>query len=183
MSRFILDAKRSVLAIVDMQERLAAVMDKREAVYANCGHLVEAARLLDVPIIVAEQYPKGLGPTAEEIRTALPAYEPFDKMTFDGCKCDGFIEKLASLDRNQIILTGMEAHVCVLQTCLGLLNNEYNVHVVADAICSRKKSDFLCGRELMRDAGAVITCTETVLFQLLERSGTPEFKAIVKRIK
>ena len=82
-----------------------------------------------------------------------------------------------------MILTGMETHVCVLQTCLSLLKEGYFVHLVSDAVCSRKKDDYKTGCELMRDAGAVITCTETVLFQLMEKAGTPEFKAISKRIK
>ena len=80
-------------------------------------------------------------------------------------------------------MTGMETHVCVLQTCLSLLKEGYIVHLAGDAVCSRKKEDYLAGRELMRDAGAVVTCTETVLFQLLEKAGTPEFKALSKRIK
>ena len=92
-------------------------------------------------------------------------------------------KKITSLKRKQIILAGMETHVCVLQTCLSLLKKKYAVHLVSDAVCSRKKDDYLSGREMMRNASAVITCTESVLFQLLEKAGIPEFKTIVKRIK
>lgn len=183
MEKYILDKSKVLLVIVDIQERLVPAMDQREKVYANCQHLIEAAKLLAFPLVVTEQYPKGLGPTVHEIKDLLPHYEPIEKITFDCCRGDGFLEKISSLKKNQIILTGMETHVCVLQTCLSLLKEDYIVHLVSDAVCSRKHADYKTAREMMRDAGAVITCTETVLFQLLERAGTPEFKEISKRIK
>ncbi|MBI5409922.1 MAG: hydrolase [Nitrospirae bacterium] len=183
MDKFILDKNNSILVLVDIQKKLADVMSRRQEVTSNCLHLIEAAKLLNIPVVLTEQYPKGLGSTIDEIKEALPAYEPLKKVTFDCCGGDGFLEKINSPGRKHIILTGMEAHVCVLQTCLSLLKENYSVHLVSDAVCSRKKDDYLTGREFMRDAGAVITCTETVLFQLLERAGTPEFKAVVKRIK
>lgn len=183
MNKFILDKNNAVLVIIDIQEKLVAVMSERQKVTDNCLHLIEAAKLMNVPIIVTEQYPKGLGRTINEIKKALPHYEPLEKVTFDCCKGDGFLRMINSLNRKQIILTGMETHVCVLQTCLSLLKKKYSVHLVSDAVCSRKKDDYLTGREMMRDAGAVITCTETVLFQLLEKAGTPEFKVISGRIK
>ncbi len=151
--------------------------------YENTLHLIEAAKLLDIPVVVTEQYPRGLGSTVKEISEALPQYEPLEKLSFDCCKGDGFLEKITSLKRGHIILAGMETHVCVLQTCLSLLKEGYFPHLVSDAVCSRKKDDYLAGKELMRDAGAVITCTETVLFQLLEKAGGPEFKEISKRIR
>jgi nicotinamidase-related amidase len=183
MMKFQLQAKKSFLVVIDIQEKLVPAMKKRQAVYDNGGHLIEAAKLLDIPVILTEQYPKGLGPTVKEITKVLPEYSPLEKITFDCCGGDGFLEKVASLKRKQAIVTGMETHVCVLQTVLSLLKEGYSPHLVSDAVCSRKKDDFLTARELMRDAGAVITCTETVLFQLLEKAGTPEFKAISKRIK
>jgi nicotinamidase-related amidase len=183
MDRFFLNRNNSALIIVDIQDKLAVVMKQKEKVTNNCLHLVEAAKLLGIPIIVTEQYPQGLGQTIKEIKEALPSYSPLEKITFDCCRDESFAGKLVSLKRTHIILTGMETHVCVLQTCLSLLKDVYSVHLVSDAVCSRKKDDYLTGRELMRDAGAVITCTETVLFQLLEKAGTPEFKAIAKRIK
>jgi len=183
MDKFILNRNNAVLVIIDIQDRLAVVMDQKEKVTVNGLHLIEAAKLLNIPVVVTEQYPKGLGPTIHDIKEALPHYEPFEKVTFDCCRGDGFLEKIASLRKTHIILTGMETHVCVLQTCLGLLEKGYFVHLVSDAVCSRKKDDYLTGREMMRNSGAVVTCTETVLFQLLEKAGTPEFKMVVKRIK
>ncbi len=183
MDKFILNPKDAVLVVVDIQERLVPAMSKKEKVYTNSIHIIEAAKLLGIPIVVTEQYPKGLGPTVKEITERVPSYDPLEKTTFDCCKGPGFMEKMVSLGKKQIILTGMETHVCVLQTCLSLLKKDYIVHLVSDAVCSRNKGDYISAREMMRDAGAVVTCTETVLFQLLEKAGTPEFKAISKRIR
>jgi nicotinamidase-related amidase len=183
MDKFFLEKHDAVLVIVDIQEKLAAVMSEREKVVNNCLHLLELCRLLDIPVMLNEQYPKGLGQTVPEIRNALVTYEPLEKIAFDCCKGDSFPARLAVTGRKKVLLAGMETHVCVLQTCIGLLNEGYAVHSVSDAICSRRKEDFETAREFMRDAGAVVTCTETVLFQLLERAGTEEFKVISKRIK
>jgi nicotinamidase-related amidase len=169
--------------VVDVQERLAAVMDRKEQVLDNCRRLIEGAKILDVPIAVTEQYPKGLGPTEEELRGALLSYEPFEKLTFSCCGEPSFTSALESLGRRTIILAGMETHVCVLQTALDLLRGGYGVHLVRDAVCSREKENWITGVDLMRDAGAVITSTETVLFQLLGKAGTEEFKAISKLVK
>lgn len=183
MDKFFLNRDNALLLIVDVQERLAVVMREREKVAANTIHIVEAAKLLNIPALLTEQYPKGLGPTVTEIRDALNPYNPIEKITFNCCGEPVFMERIRDIGRKKIILTGMETHVCVLQTCLGLLEESYDVHVVKDAVCSRHKDNFKTGIEFMRDAGAVITCTETVLFQLLEKAGTEEFRTISKRIK
>ncbi len=183
MDKFFIDKTEVVLVIVDIQERLAAVMSERKKVVDNCLHLIELAKLLGIPVLLNEQYPKGLGPTVSEIKDALQPYEPLEKLTFSCCKGQAFPDRLAAAGRKKILLVGMETHVCVLQTCIGLLKEGYAVHAVSDAICSRTKDNFQTAIEFMRDAGAVITCTETVLFQLLERAGTEEFKIISKRIK
>ncbi len=183
MDRFFLNRYNAVLLIVDIQERLAVVMKEREKVVTNTIHLIETARLLNIPVVVTEQYPKGLGPTVSEISDALQPYKPVEKITFNCCGEPVFMKRIRDSGRKKIILTGMETHVCVLQTCLGLLKEVYDVHVVRDAVCSRHKDNFKTGIELMRDAGAVITCTEAVLFQLLEKAGTEEFRTISKRIK
>lgn len=183
MDRYILKKEQAALIVVDVQDRLAAVMSERQKVTANILHLIEAAKLLGLPVVLTEQYPKGLGPTVNEIKEALPASEPIEKLTFNCCGEPPFLTKVGALGKKKVILCGMETHVCVLQTCVGLLREGYDVHVVRDAVCSRTKDNYKTGIEFMRDAGAVITCTETVLFQLLEKAGTDEFKAIVKRIK
>ena len=183
MDKFFINKDDSALLIVDIQERLAVVMSEREKVIRNTLHLMEAAKLLQLPVIVTEQYPQGLGPTVSEIREALPSYEPIEKLAFSCCGEPGFMKALESTGKKKIILCGMETHVCVLQTCIGSLREGYTVHAVSDAICSRSKENFKTGIQFMRDAGAVITGTETVLFQLLERAGTEEFKILSRRIK
>jgi len=183
MNRFLLDKNQAVLVIVDIQERLAAVMSERQKVIDNCLHLIEISKLLRIPILLNEQYPKGLGSTVGELREAVEVYEPLEKISFSCCNGSVFPRLLSSFGRKKIILVGMETHVCILQTCLGLLKEGYHVHAVSDAICSRTEENFKTGIGFMRDAGAVVTCTETVLFQLLERAGTEEFKVMSKRIK
>lgn len=183
MNKFMLKRDESLLVIVDIQERLAVAMSEKEKVIANTQHLIEASKMLKLPLLVTEQYPKGLGPTMEEIKDALTEYAPIEKVTFSCCGESSFLNAVSATGRRQIILVGMETHVCVLQTCLDLLQAGYIVHVVSDAVCSRSAENYRTALEYMRDAGAVITCTETVLFQLLERAGSEEFKAISKRIK
>jgi nicotinamidase-related amidase len=183
MDKFLLHQQEVALVIIDIQDKLAAVMKHKDQVVNNCLHLVELARFLQIPILLTEQYPKGLGPTAPEIKEALPEYAPFEKMTFNCCQEAGFLEKVVSTGRKKLLLTGMETHVCVLQTSLGLMKQGYSVQVVQDAVCSRAKNNFRSGLEYMRDAGTVITNTETVLFQILERAGTEAFKVISQRIK
>ena len=183
MDKFLLNKNEAVLVIVDIQERLAAVMSERQKVVDNCLHLIEVSKLLNIPILLNEQYPKGLGPTVSEIREVLLPYQPLEKVTFSCCRGESFPNVLAASGRKKVILAGMETHVCVLQTAIDLLKTGYLVHLAKDATCSRTPDNFTTGAEFMRDAGAVITCTETVLFQLLEKAGTDEFKAISKRIK
>lgn len=183
MEKFNLDRDNVALVIIDIQEKLAVVMKEKDKVIRNCLHLIELSRLLNIPIILTEQYPKGLGTTVQEIRNALSEYKPIEKISFSCCDEPSFLNEIKKMNKKTLILTGMETHVCVLQTCIGLLSNGYNVHVVKDAICSRTKDNWETGIEFMRDAGAVITCTETVLFQLLKFAGTQEFKTIAARIK
>ncbi|MCL5061708.1 MAG: hydrolase [Nitrospiraceae bacterium] len=183
MDRFFLSKDNAALVITDIQDRLAAVMKVREDVIKNCLHLIELAKMLNIPVVLTEQYPKGLGPTVNEIKEQLPVYQPIEKLTFSCCEEPNFLNEIKKLNKKSIILTGMETHICVLQTCIGLLKEGFHVHLVRDAVCSREKENWKAGVEFMRDAGAVITCTETVLFQLLKVAGTEEFKAISKRIK
>lgn len=181
--RFALVSDNAALVIVDIQERLAAVMKKRQKVIDNCLHLIEAARLLEIPVLLTEQYPKGLGPTVGEIRNALPESPPIEKLDFSCCGEPAFMQAIRDTGRKKIILAGMETHVCVLQTCQGLLEAGYDVHFVRDAVCSRHKNNYVSGIQLARDSGAVVTSTEIVLFQLLKKAGTETFRLISKRIK
>lgn len=183
MEKFFLDRNNAVLAIIDVQEKLAATMKVRDSVVQNCLHLIETAKLLDIPVIVTEQYPKGIGQTVQEIQHALPRYQPIEKMTFSCCEEENFPRAIQGTGKKRIILAGMETHVCILQTCLSLLRDGYSVHVAKDAVCSRAKENWKTGIAFMRDAGAVITSAEIVLFQLLKAAGTEEFRTVIKRIK
>ncbi len=183
LDKFFLDKDDTVLLIVDIQDKLAAVMKDRDTVVRNNLHLIELAKMIRMPVMVTEQYPKGLGKTVAEIREALPFYRPMEKMTFDCCGQPAFLEDLKEHGRRNVVLTGMETHICVLQTCIGLLRDGINVHIVRDAVCSRTGENWKTGIEFMREAGAVATSTETVLFQLLKVAGTEEFKKISQRIK
>lgn len=183
MDKFFIDKENSALLIVDVQERLAAVMDERAGVVTNCVRLVELSKMLDINVVLTEQYPRGLGPTVPEIIKALPSYQPIEKLTFDCCGEPGFVKALRELNKKNIILAGMETHICVLQTCISLLRAGFNVHLVRDAVCSRTILNRDTGIGFMKDAGAVITCTETVMFQLLKIAGTEEFKTISRMIR
>lgn len=183
IENFQLHRDGTIFLVVDIQERLAAVMPEREKVEANAKRLIEGARVLGVPLLHTEQYPRGIGPTVATLREAIGGPAPVEKITFDCCRESSFLPPLAAAGRKNVVLCGMETHICVLQTCLGLLARGFVVHVVADAVCSRDADNKRVGLEFMRDAGAVITGTETVLFQLLERAGTPEFKSVQQLIK
>lgn len=179
----ILDAQDCVLLIIDIQERLAAVMQQKDRVVKNTQHLIALARMLEMPIIVTEQYPRGLGRTVPELLADLPTMQPIEKTAFNCCGEPEFVSAIRKVGRKKVIITGMETHICVLQTTLGLLQDGFVAHVVRDAICSRTEENWNTGIEFMRDAGAVVTCAETVLFQLLRVAGTEAFKKISQRIK
>jgi nicotinamidase-related amidase len=180
---FILNKEDAVLLIIDIQERLVPAMKDKDKVVKNCQHLIELAKMYAIPVLVTEQYPKGLGRTVPELQSSLAEYRPIEKTSFGCCGEPAFLSELKKLNRKKIIVTGMETHVCVLQTVTGLLKDGLVPHLVQDAVCSRSEENWKTGIEFMRDAGAIVTCTETVLFQLLKAAGTEEFKKISQRIK
>lgn len=175
----------STLVVLDVQERLFAAMDAehREEVVGNLKVLAVAARRLGLPIVVTEQYPKGLGHTLPELREALGSVEPLEKVTFSCCDAEGFTARLKAAKTKQVILAGIEAHVCVLLTGLDLLAAGYSVHVAADAVTSRTQGNWRIGVDQLRQAGAVVTTTESVLFQLLGKADTDDFRTLAKLIK
>ncbi len=183
VEKFMLDKEDAVLLIIDVQERLAPVIWEKERMLKNCGHLIELAKMINVPLIVTEQYPKGLGRTVPELQSILPEYKPVEKTTFNCCGEPAFLTQLRKIGRKKVLVAGMETHVCVLQTVTSLLNEGFIPHVVKDAVSSRTEANWSTGLEFLRDAGAVVSCTETVLFQLLKVAGTEEFKKISQRIK
>jgi nicotinamidase-related amidase len=183
IDKFTLDKNDAVLLIIDIQDKLASVMKMRDQIVKNCLHLIELAKMQGIPVVVTEQYPKGLGRTVAEIQAALPSYKPIEKAAFNCCGEPAFLAEIKKLGKKKIIIAGMETHICVLQTTLGLLQEGLDVHLALDAVCSRTKANWKAGGEFMRDAGAIVTCTETILFQLLTVAGTEEFKKISMRIR
>lgn len=171
------------LIAIDIQSKLMAVMRRKESVIANILKLLQLSKLFNLPVILTEQYPKMLGTTVPEIKYAITSYEPIAKMEFDCLDVEDFNSRLDAAHLKTIILVGVEAHICILQTCMSLLARGYSVHVPQDAIDSRTEENWHVGIELMRQAGAVITSTETVIFQILKRAGTNEFKEMIKIIK
>jgi nicotinamidase-related amidase len=181
---------RAALLVVDVQDKLAAVMppDAMTALVRNVGILVEAARRFAIPVVVSEQYPRGLGKTVagiEEALAGLPAEQlyRFDKLEFSVCAAPGFAPVEARLDgRDQWIVTGMEAHICVYQSARALRAGGAAVHVVRDAVVSRAPQNREIGLGLVERAGALVTSTETVVFDLLQRAGGDDFKALSRLI-
>lgn len=177
----LLDSGNSVLVVVDMQGRLTSVMPETDAaaMIANGLRLLEAANILGVPVLLTEQYPKGLGPTAAEILEHLPpAANVFEKTGFSCCAAEGFNQALLASGRSQVILVGQEAHVCVLQTALELLDQGYRVYVTEDAVCSRRHDHKFNALRRLRQQGVSIVCYESVLFEWLKDAKHPDFKAI-----
>ncbi len=182
MDKFTLTKEDTVLLIIDVQERLSAAMEYGDKVIDNTDVLIKTSKDMEIPILVTEQYPKGLGSTVEQLADNLDKNSTYEKITFTGC-IEQVNSDLKQLGRKKVIIVGMETHVCVLQTARDLLADGYQVFVVSDAVCSRTKQDYRTALELMRDMGAVVTTTEIVCFDLLKKAGTPLFKKVSKLIK
>jgi nicotinamidase-related amidase len=177
------DPNHSIGLVIDIQERLFPHIHEHDAMAQRASVLIRGLRILSVPMLVTQQYTKGLGPTVAPIVEALGEYEPIEKMTFSAIassECEG---RLLASGRHNVIICGIEAHVCVLQTVLDLRVTGQNVYVIEDAISSRSANDKAVAMQRMREAGAVITTTESVLFQLLQTAESPSFKAISALVK
>lgn len=182
----LLDRKHSVLVVIDVQERLYPSIHEHERMLGRIDLLLTAANLMKIPVILTEQYPKGLGSTIEAIRRLVPNVEPLSKMDFSCLPALGFKERLAALHkehREQIVLTGIETHICVTQTALDLAAQGERVMVVADATSSRRPMDAHTALQRMSQNGLTIATAESVVFEWLRRAGTEEFKALQSKLK
>lgn len=176
----------AVLVVVDVQERLMPVIDGADEVARNVERLIRGAHVLDVPVIVTEQYVKGLGRTIAPVRTALEetsGYVPIEKTTFSAHGSAEFLTELRSSRRTQVLLCGIETHVCVYQTALDLLGGQHQVYLAVDAISSRAAHNKDLAVRRLSFEGAQLTSTEMALFEMLVTSGTDEFRAISKLVK
>ncbi|MDD2900225.1 MAG: hydrolase [Desulfuromonadaceae bacterium] len=182
---FFLERDKAVLVVIDVQEKLCMAMDDAvlKQLVKNVGILLDSAAELAVPVLVTEQYVKGLGPTVAELKEKAAAAPCYEKMTFSSCGSSDFVAALKSSGRTQVIITGMETHVCVLQTVIELREVGFDVHIVKDAVMSRNKQNWQTAVQAMTLAGAIPTCTESVVFQLLKVAGTDEFKKLSKLVR
>jgi nicotinamidase-related amidase len=172
------------LAVIDIQKKLLPPMFEKERLVRNAQLLLRLADILALPVIVSRQYVKGLGPTIEEIGSLVPSATTVDKLEF-GCFGNGeYCSEIGKLaNRTTLLLCGMEAHICVMQTALGALNQGLNVHVAADAVTSRTELNWKLGLNRMQAAGAVLSSTEMMIYELLGKAGTAAFKEMLKHIK
>jgi len=174
-----------VLLVIDIQEKLLPPIFNKEQLVRNSQLLIRLAGLLHLPIIATTQYSKGLGGTVPEIAALLNGVATYDKLEFSCFGSDQFCGEMKSLPagRNTVLACGMEAHICVTQTVLAALNRGYLVHVASDAIGSRAESNYQVGLRRMESAGAVISSTEMMMYELMRASGTPVFKEMLKHLK
>jgi nicotinamidase-related amidase len=178
-----LELQQCCLTVVDVQGKLAQLMHGREALFKNVQILVRAAKILDIPILWCQQCPDALGPTITEIAQLLDDIEPINKSAFSCSGDEKFNAKLKDLARKQVLLCGIETHVCIYQTAVDLLRQGFNVNVIADAVSSRVLENKQIAINRLAAEGADISCTETVLFELLKTAEHPKFRQIAKLIK
>ena len=180
-----LQVEQCALIVVDIQEKLLPPIFNKETMVRNSQLLIRLAKILSLPVMVTTQYSKGLGAIVPEIASLLADVRTIDKLEFGCFGSDEFRSSLKKLpgNRNTVLLCGMESHICVTQTALGALNDGYLVHVASDAVGSRSEWNWKVGLDRMRDAGAVISSTEMMMYELLRCSGTPQFKELLPFIK
>ena len=177
------DVDKSCLIIVDVQERLYRAMHEKETLAENILRLIKGARLLGVPVIATEQYPQGIGPTIEPVAALLAGVPIIPKLHFSCCGDPAFLKTFKDLNRKQVLIAGIECHVCVYQTAVDLLDRGHEVHVVADAVSSRTMRNLDISLRGMSDEGVKITGTETVLFALLKTAGAESFPDVLRIVK
>jgi len=182
--KYWLDSSQTALLVIDVQDKLVSAMDQQlyQQLLQNVPLLIEGFNALRLPMMATEQYSKGLGHTIAELQIATEQH-CIEKLTFSCCGDEDFVSTLKQTKVRQIVVVGMETHVCVLQTVIDLLDQGYVVHLVRDAVSSRFVNDYTNALELAAAAGAVITTTETVLFQLVKVAGSDNFKAISKLVR
>jgi len=178
-----LTTDNTVLVLIDFQERLFPVMHDKEKLLRNVLKLIEGAKVLEIPVVMTEQYPKGLGPTLPEIKELLPDIKPIEKVCFNCCDEGAFCQSLEALKRRQVLLAGIEAHICVYQTAMALSKAGYEVQVAGDCVSSREPENKLVSFLRMGAAGVSPTTMEMALFEMLKVAKGDKFKQISNIVK
>lgn len=181
--KVILKKEQTALLIIDVQEKILNVMSRKDDLIKSCLKLIRGFKALNSPIFFTEQYPKGLGATAEELKAELTGLSPVQKLSFSCFGAENFFKRLIDNGIEQVVVAGIEAHVCVQQTVLDLIANGFQVNAAADALSSRNMLDYETALRRMDAHGAEITTTESILFEMLNVCGTEEFKAVSKIVK
>jgi nicotinamidase-related amidase len=179
----VLQIESTLLVVIDIQGNLARAATDRDLFFENTRKLIQGAKIFQLPIMVTEQIPEKLGPTIQDVAELLDGIDRLRKATFSCCGNSAFMEAFEKVNRRQVLLCGIESHICVYQTALDLLGRDYEVHAVADAISSRTAKNRAIGLKKMIAAGAHLTSTETVLFELLRTAESDKFKDIFRVIK
>jgi nicotinamidase-related amidase len=177
------DRDDAVVVVIDVQEKFVPAMHESERLVRTIKLLLAAARRLKLPVLATEHYTKGLGRTVPQIAEDLEGVAPLEKMTFSCWGAESFREELARTGRKTVILVGIEGHVCLMQTGLDLLHAGYRVHVPVDAVTSRRPEACDIGLQRLKGAGAILTCAESVVFEMLREAGTEDFKALLPLLK
>jgi nicotinamidase-related amidase len=185
LARRPLDPEQCALVVIDIQEKLLPPIFQKEQLVRNAQLLIRAAGILKIPALVSTQYVKGLGQTVPEISSLLPGSDPVDKTLFSCFGSDLFCSALKHLpgQRNTLLLCGMESHICVMQTALGALRDGYLVHIASDAVSSRTEWNWKIGLDRMRSAGAIISSTEMMIYELMRSSSSAAFKELLPHLK
>jgi len=178
-----LERNQTVLVVIDVQSKLLPVIYDYPALVENIKRIIKCTQILGIPIVLTEQYPRGLGSTVEEIKETLSEYHPIEKVSFSCCEEENFINRIKQLNRKQILVCGIEAHICVYQTCMDLVSEEYEVHLLIDAISSRKRDNRNLTIEKLNGMGVQITSVEMALFEILKDATSDEFKRISRIVK
>jgi len=173
----------TVLVIIDVQEKLFRFMNEKEILVKNLQKLVKGALILEIPIILTEQYPNGLGLTIAEVAELMPTVNRIPKFSFSCCGEERFLQEVHTLNRKQIIIAGIEIHVCVYQTAADLVSLGYQVQVVADCVSSRASFNTTIALERLKSEGVILTSTEMVIFELLKTAENAKFKEFQRIIK
>lgn len=175
--------EKTALVVIDVQEKIFQPIYRKQFILENIKKLVKFCQIMSIPIVLTEQYPKGLGQTVPEIRGTLDKYEPISKTAFSCFGSDEFNKRIGLLSVSTLIITGIETHVCVSQTALDGQEEKFDVVVISDAVSSRTEENWKVGLEKLRTSDITISSTEMIMYEILEKAGTPEFKKVASLLR